>query len=84
MADAEIKPALVALREDAALLSFHVAQLPPARAARPDTIDANLAVGRAKVDASDTFEDAAAHLSSREVSSILNDGSALSAVLQKR
>jgi membrane glycosyltransferase len=83
-ADAGIKPALVALREDAALLSFHVAQLPPPRAIRPDTIDANLAVGRAKIDASDTFEQAAAHLSSREVFSILNDGSALSAILQKR
>ncbi len=54
-ADAGIKPALVKLREDAALLSFHVAQLPPPRAIRPDTIDANLAVGRAKVDASDTL-----------------------------
>jgi membrane glycosyltransferase len=83
-ADAGIKPALAELREDAALLSFHVAQLPPPRAARPDMIDANLAVGRAKVDASDTFEEAASHLSSREVLSILNDGSVLSAVLQKR
>lgn len=83
-ADLVIKPALVELREDSALLAFHVAQLPPARAARPDTIDANLAVGRAKVDASDTFEDAAAHLSSREVFSILNEGAVLSTVLQKR
>jgi membrane glycosyltransferase len=82
--DAGIKPALVALREDAALLSFHVAQLPPPRPIRPDTIDANLAVGRAKIDASDNFEQAAAHLSSREVFSILNDGSVLSTVLQKR
>ncbi|MCK1733936.1 hypothetical protein IVA79_08200 [Bradyrhizobium sp. 138] len=65
-------------------LAFHVAQLPTPRAVRPDTIDANLAVGRAKVDASDTFEQAAAHLSSREVLSILNDGSVFSAVLQKR
>jgi membrane glycosyltransferase len=56
----------------------------PPRAARPDTVDANLAVGRAKVDASDMFEQAAAHLFSREVFSILNDGSALSTALQKR
>ncbi|MCK1732414.1 glucans biosynthesis glucosyltransferase MdoH [Bradyrhizobium sp. 138] len=83
-ADAGVKPALAELREDAALLNFHLAQLPPPRAARPDTIDASLAVGRAKVDASDTFEEAAAHLSSREVFSILNDGPVLSAVLQKR
>lgn len=83
-ADIGIKPALAELREDAALLAFHLAQLPPPRAARPDTIDANLAVGRDKVEASDTFEEAAAHLSSREVLSILNEGSALSAVLQKR
>jgi membrane glycosyltransferase len=82
--DAEIKPALVELREDAALFAFHIAQLPPPRAARPDTIDTNLAVGRAKVDASDTFEQAASHLSSSEVFSIVNDGSVLSAVLQKR
>ncbi|MHB0773463.1 glucans biosynthesis glucosyltransferase MdoH [Bradyrhizobium sp. 1.29L] len=83
-ADVGIKPALVELRYDAALLAFHLAQLPPPRAARPGTIDANLAVGRAKVDASDTFEEAAAHLSSREVFSILNDSSALSTALQKR
>jgi len=79
-----IKPALTELREDAALLAFHIAQLPPPRAVRPDTIDANLAVGRAKIDASDSLEQAAAHLSSREIFSILNDGPALSAVLQKR
>ncbi|WFU76392.1 MULTISPECIES: hypothetical protein [unclassified Bradyrhizobium] len=83
-ADVGGSPALVQLREDPALLAFHLAQLPPPRAARPDTVDANLAVGRAKVDASETFEEAAEHLSSREVFSILNDGSALSSVLQKR
>ncbi|QIG97337.1 glucans biosynthesis glucosyltransferase MdoH [Bradyrhizobium sp. 6(2017)] len=82
--DVGIKPALVELREDAALLAFHIAQLPPPRAARPDTIDANLAVGRAKVEASDTFEQGVAHLSSREVFSILNDDTMLSALLQKR
>ncbi|MGY8683140.1 glucans biosynthesis glucosyltransferase MdoH [Bradyrhizobium sp. UFLA05-153] len=81
--DVGIRPALVELREDAALLAFHLAQQSPPRAARPDTIDANLVVGRAKVDASDSFEQAAAHLSSREVFSILNDGPMLSAVLQK-
>ena len=83
-ADVGIKPALVELRTDAALLAFHLAQLTPPRAATPDTIDANLAVGCAKIDASDTFEEAAAHLSAREIFSILNDGSALSTVLQKR
>ncbi|MBJ7408178.1 MAG: glucans biosynthesis glucosyltransferase MdoH [Bradyrhizobium sp.] len=82
--DAGIRPALLELREDARLLAFHVAQLSLPRAVRPDTIDANLAVGRAKVDASDTFEEAVAHLSSREVFSILNDGSVLPAVLQKQ
>ncbi|RQH02712.1 glucans biosynthesis glucosyltransferase MdoH [Bradyrhizobium sp. RP6] len=83
-ADAGIRPALLELREDARLLAFHVAQLPLPRAVRPDAVDANLAVGRAKVDASDTFEEAVAHLSSREVFSILNDGSVLPAVLQKQ
>ncbi|MHC4041596.1 glucans biosynthesis glucosyltransferase MdoH [Bradyrhizobium sp. 23AC] len=83
VAEIGIKPALVELREGAALLAFHLAQLPPPRAARPDMIDANLAVGRAKIDASDSFEQAAAHLSPREVFSILNDGPGLSAVLQK-
>ncbi|GGI22914.1 glucans biosynthesis glucosyltransferase MdoH [Bradyrhizobium guangdongense] len=83
-AEIGIKPALVELREDAALLAFHLAQLPPARAVRPDMIDANLAVGRAKIDASDSFEQAAAHLSPREVFATLNDGSALSTVLRKR
>ncbi len=82
-ADVGIKPALAELREDASLLAFHVAQLPPPRAVGPDKIDANLAVARAKVDASDSFEQAAAHLSSREVFSILNEGSVLSAALQK-
>ena len=82
--DVGIKPAFVELREDAALLAFHIAQLPPPRAARPDTIDANLAVGRAKVEASDTFEQGVAHLTSRESFSILNDGAMLSALLQKR
>ena len=80
----EGRPALVQLREDPQLLAFHLAQLPPPRAARPETVDTNLAVGRAKVDASETFEEAAGHLSSREVFSILNDGSALSTVLQRR
>lgn len=83
-AEIGIKPALVALREDPELLAFHVAQLPPPRAARPDTVDVHLAVGRARADVSETFEEAAAHLSSREVFSILNDDSALSTVLQKR
>lgn len=83
-AEAGIKPALVELRENPNLLAFHVAQLPPPRAARPNTVDVNLAVGRAKVDVSETFEEAAAHLSSREVFSISNDGSALSTVMQKR
>lgn len=82
-ADVGGKPALVQLRGDPALLAFHLAQLPPPRIARPDTVDANLAVGRAKVDASETFEEAAAHLSPREVLSILNDGSVLSTLLQK-
>lgn len=83
-ADVSIKPALVALREDSELLAFHVAQLAPPGAVRPDTVDANLVVGRAKVDASDTFQEAAAHLSSREIFSILNDGTALSTILQKQ
>ncbi|WP_426420300.1 glucans biosynthesis glucosyltransferase MdoH [Bradyrhizobium genosp. A] len=83
-ANADIKPAMLELREDPALLAFHIAQLPPARAVRPDMIDAHLAVGRAKVEASDTFEQAAEHLSSREVFSILGNSVALSAVLQKR
>ncbi|WP_369721290.1 hypothetical protein [Bradyrhizobium sp. LLZ17] len=46
-------------------------------------IDPNLAVGRAKIDASDTFEQALAHFSPREVFSILHDGSVLSALMQK-
>lgn len=82
-ADARGNPALLELREDPALLAFHLAQLPAPRPTRPDTVDANLAVGRAKIDASETFEEAAEHLSSREIFSILNDGSALSTVLQK-
>ena len=71
------------LREAPELLAVHVAQLPQPRAARPDTVDTNLGVGRARVDASETFEEAAAHPSSREIFSILNDASALSTVLQK-
>ncbi|WP_342712792.1 hypothetical protein AAFG13_17575 [Bradyrhizobium sp. B124] len=82
--DVGIKPALMELREDAKLPAFHIAQLPPPRAARPDTIDANLAVGRAKVEASDTFEQGVARLTSRESFSILNDSAMLSAFLQKR
>ncbi len=82
-AEAGLKSALEELRGDPALLAFHLAQLPPPRAAGPDTVDANLAVGRAKIDASETFEEAAEHLSSREIFSILNDGPALSTVLQK-
>ena len=65
-------------------LREYLAQLPPPRAVRPASIDANLAVGRAKVDASDSLKQAAAHLSSREIFSILNDGPTLSAALQKR
>ncbi|MBH5368482.1 glucans biosynthesis glucosyltransferase MdoH [Bradyrhizobium glycinis] len=83
-ADLAGSPALVELRQDPALLAFHLAQLPPPRPTRPDTVDANLAVGRAKVDASETFEEAEKHLSSREIFSILNDGPTLSSVLQKR
>ncbi|MDA9422700.1 MULTISPECIES: glucans biosynthesis glucosyltransferase MdoH [Bradyrhizobium] len=82
-ADKAIKPALVELREDAALWAFHVAQLAPPRAARPGTVDANLVVGGAKVEASETFEEAVEHLSTREVFSILNNASALATVLQK-
>jgi membrane glycosyltransferase len=47
-AEVGIKPALVQLREDPELLAFHVPQLTPPRPVRPDTVDANLVVGRAR------------------------------------
>ena len=81
--DVGLKSALVELRDDPTLLNYHIAQLSPSGPVGPDRIDAVLAVGRAKVESSDTFEQVSAHLSSREVFSILNDGAVLSAALQK-
>jgi membrane glycosyltransferase len=74
--------ALVDLRHDPSFLTQHLRSLPPPRRRRPEDIDAHLATACARIEASDTFEQAIASLSSRETLAVLNDRALLERVLK--
>jgi membrane glycosyltransferase len=76
--------ALVTLRGDATLLKRHLESLPPPSRRGPDEIDTHLAMGRARIEASDSFDEAMAHLAPHETLAVLNDPALLSAVLHKK
>ncbi|MGY4478155.1 glucans biosynthesis glucosyltransferase MdoH [Bradyrhizobium sp. USDA 3364] len=76
-------PALATLRQDSGLLHRHLSSLPPARRGGPGEIDLNLAVARARIEASDSFDEAVGHLSPRETLAVLGDGPSLEGVLAK-
>jgi membrane glycosyltransferase len=75
--------ALIALRGDPTLLKHHLEPLPPPSRRGPDEIDVHLAMGRARIEASDSFDEAMAHLAPQETLAVLNDPALLLAVLHK-
>ncbi|MGF6309587.1 membrane glycosyltransferase [Bradyrhizobium sp. i1.8.4] len=76
-------PALAALRRDSGLLHRHLSSLPPARRGGPGEIDLHLAVARARIEASDSFDEAVGHLTPRETLAVLGDPALLQGVLAK-
>ncbi|MCA6125395.1 glucans biosynthesis glucosyltransferase MdoH [Bradyrhizobium sp. WSM 1704] len=76
-------PALATLRRDVGLLHRHLASLPPARRCGPGEIDLHLALARARIEASDSFDEAVGHLTPRETLAVLGDRALLNEVLAK-
>ncbi|WP_316397110.1 glucans biosynthesis glucosyltransferase MdoH [Bradyrhizobium sp. 33ap4] len=76
-------PALATLRQDSGLLHRHLSSLPPARRGGPGEIDLHLAVARARIEASDSFDQAVRHLTPRETLAVLGDSALLEGVLAK-
>ena len=70
-------PGVARLFGDRALLAAHKAMLPPPRRPRLDPIDATLLQARARLDESETLEDALAALSAPELVAVLGDASAV-------
>ncbi|MBP0493077.1 glucans biosynthesis glucosyltransferase MdoH [Roseomonas indoligenes] len=73
--------ALARLRADPALLSAHRAMLPPPGPARPNALDASLVMGRARVAAAGSAEEALAALTRAEKAALLADPAGLDALL---
>jgi membrane glycosyltransferase len=73
--------ALARLRTDPALLAAHRAMLPPPPPVRPDALDPNLVMGRARVAAAASAEEALAALSRAEKAALLADADGLDALL---
>ncbi|WP_375780019.1 glucans biosynthesis glucosyltransferase MdoH [Bradyrhizobium sp. ma5] len=76
-------PALAALRQDSGLLHRHLSSLPPAKHGGPGKIDLHLAVARARIDASNNFDEAVDHLTPRETLAVLGDPASLEGLLAK-
>ncbi|MHC2463707.1 glucans biosynthesis glucosyltransferase MdoH [Bradyrhizobium embrapense] len=76
-------PALAILRQDSSLLHRHLSSLPPAKRGGPGEIDLHLAVARARIEASDSFDEAIDHLTPRETLAVLGDSVLLEEVLAK-
>ncbi|HEX7919838.1 MAG TPA: glucans biosynthesis glucosyltransferase MdoH [Bradyrhizobium sp.] len=76
-------PALAALRQDSGLLHRHLSSLPPAKRGGPGEIDLHLAVARARIDASNSFDEAVDHLTPRETLAVLGDPASLEGLLAK-
>ncbi|SEE45523.1 glucans biosynthesis glucosyltransferase MdoH [Bradyrhizobium erythrophlei] len=76
-------PALARLRQDPDLLHRHLASLPPTRRRGPGEIDPDLAMARARIEASGSFDEAVEHLAPRETLAVLGDSVLLEGVLAK-
>ncbi|WP_050423964.1 glucans biosynthesis glucosyltransferase MdoH [Bradyrhizobium tropiciagri] len=76
-------PALAALRQDAGLRHRHLSSLPPTRRGGPGEIDLHRAVARARIEASDSFDEAVGHLTPRETLAVLGDAALLEEALAK-
>ncbi|WP_027581488.1 glucans biosynthesis glucosyltransferase MdoH [Bradyrhizobium sp. Ai1a-2] len=74
--------ALVELQRDPPFLKQHLRSLAPPKRRRPEEIDPHLATARARIEASDTFEQAVASLTTRETLAVLNDQALLENVLK--
>jgi membrane glycosyltransferase len=72
-----VTPGVARLFGDRVLLAAHKAMLPPPRRPRLDPIDATLLQARARLDESETLEDALATLSASELAAVLGDASAI-------
>jgi membrane glycosyltransferase len=75
--------ALAMLRQDSDLLHRHLASLTPTRRRGPGEIDPDLAMARARIEASGSFDEAVEHLTPRETLAVLGDSVLLEGVLAK-
>jgi len=70
------------LRNDPVLLSAHLRNLPEERPRKRGEIDPDLAIGRAKIEEAETFEEATAFLSAREKFAILKSEAVLGTLFE--
>ena len=75
--------ALAELRQNPDLQHHHLKSLPRPKRSGPGEIDLHLAVARARIEASESFDDAVDHLTPRETLAVLNDRALLDLVLAK-
>jgi membrane glycosyltransferase len=80
MAPIEARAALLELRQNHALLRPHMESLEPPR--KSGRIDVDLAIARAKIEQSDTFEEVLANLNARETLAVLKHRVALDQVMR--
>ena len=71
------------LRQDSDLLHRHLASLTPTGRRGPGEIDPDLAMARARIEASGSFDEAVEHLTPRETLAVLGDSVLLEGVLAK-
>jgi membrane glycosyltransferase len=73
--------ALVELQRDPSFLAQHLSSLASPKRLRPEEIDPHLATARARIEASDNFEQAVASLTTRETLAVLNDQALLGSLM---
>jgi membrane glycosyltransferase len=78
----EMTGALQQLRQNAELLSYHLASLPAASRPRSGQVDVPLATAHAKIEECDSFEEALAWLDKQEGHAVLNNPTILRRILQ--
>jgi len=75
-----IGSALIELFDDPELLEDHLANLPDDKRRSRGQIDPHLAIGRAKIEDAESFDEALSYLTTRETLAVLNSPTALRAV----
>jgi len=80
LAPIEVRGALLELRQNHALLRPHMESLEPPR--KSGRIDVDLAIARAKIEQSDTFEEVLSNLNARETLAVLKHRVALDQVMR--